>query len=92
LSANPKWSKVLESFAALPPEDVGITSMILDLKNKSVNISGFAPRREEVIEFYNNILADTENFYGVDYPLENVAKPTDNIFHFTFYIKDELLQ
>lgn len=91
LSSQPKWSKVLEAFAALPPQDVGITSMSIDLKNKAVTIQGFAPTREKVIEFYNNIKADSGEFFGVDYPLENVAKPTDNIFHFTFYVQDRLL-
>lgn len=92
LSTIPKWSKVVEAFAKLPPPEVGITSFIINFTNKAVTINGFAPTREDVIALYNNINADTKNFYGIDYPLENVAKPTNNNFHFMFFIKDELLQ
>lgn len=92
LSTVPKWSKALLAFSALPPEEVAITSLNLDVKTKTVKILGFAPTREKVIEFYNSIKADEKEFTGVDYPLENVAKPTDNNFHFTFFIKDELIQ
>ncbi len=92
LSTIPKWSKALIAFSALPPEDVGITAFNLDIKTKAVRIQGFAPTREVVDEFYKNIIADTKEFTGVDYPLENVAKPKDNDLHFTFYVKEELVQ
>jgi translation elongation factor EF-4 len=71
---------------------VGITSLAVDLKTKAVTITGFAPTREKVRDFYNNIYSDTKEFHGVDFPLENVAKPTDNLFHFTFYINDDLIK
>ena len=92
LSNTPKWSRVLEAFAALPPAEVGITSFNLDFKNKSVVIQGFAASREDVKQLYDNILADEKNFYGVDYYFENIARPKNNEFHFSFFIKDELLQ
>lgn len=88
----PKWSKVLKAFSELPPPEVHITSFMVDLKNKSISISGRAPTREVVIELYNNILVDTAHFSGIDYPLENVAKPTNNNFHFTFSVLDEVLK
>lgn len=92
LSVTPKWSKVLNAFAKLPPDSVGVTSFNVDLKTKSVNIQGFAPRREDVIQLYNNIASDNKEFYNIDYPLENVAKPLDNQFHFNFNIRDDLLK
>lgn len=92
LSTSPKWSKVLDAFSKLPPPEVGIGSMQLDLAKRTVRIQGFAPTRESVIELYERIKADSENFENIDYPLENVAKPTDNSFHFTFTIKESLIQ
>jgi cell division protein FtsL len=92
LSTIPKWSKALIAFSALPPEEVGITAFNLDIKTKAVRIQGFAPTREVVDEFHDSILADTKEFTGVDYPLENVAKAKDNNLHFTFFVKDELVQ
>lgn len=91
LSYVPKWSKALESFAKLPPEEVGINTLNLDLKTKSVRIQGFAPKRENVIELYNNI-KNSKDFKDIDYPLQNVAKPVENDFHFNFYISDELIK
>lgn len=90
--ATPKWSKVLKAFAVLPPQDVKINSFVLDFGRKSVTINGFSPTREKVIDTYNSILADNKEFYNIDYPLENVAKPEDINFHFTFNIRDDLLK
>jgi len=90
--ASPKWSKVVAAFAPLPPEGTRINTMIIDSGRKAINITGRGETRENVIQLYNNILADSENFYNIDYPLENVAKPADITFHFTFFIQDKLLQ
>lgn len=88
----PKWSHVLTAFSELPPEGVNIASFVVDSKNKLINITGRAPTREKVIEFYNAILKDTKHFSNVDYPLENVAKPTGNNFHFSFSVNEEILK
>lgn len=89
---SPKWSKVVKAFTVLPPDDVVVSSMVIDFPKKSISIRGYSPTRELVIEFYNNILKDTKNFYNVDYPLENVASPKDINYHFTFFIHEELLK
>ena len=90
--ASPVWSNVLAAFAPLPPDGVDISSFSVDITGKSVTISGYAPTRDLVIQLYNNILADTKDFYNVDYPLENIVNPTNVNFHFTFYVKDSLLK
>lgn len=89
---TPKWSKVLKAFAVLPPSEVRIETFNLDFTKKMVSITGVSPTREKVIETYYNILNDSKNFNNIDYPLENVAKPTDINFHFTFYVNDSLLK
>lgn len=90
-NSSPKWSKVIKAFAVLPPEGVKITNFNIDVNKKSIVINGQSPTRELVIQMYNNILNDKKNFYNVDFPLENVVKPFDIGFHFSFYIQDELL-
>lgn len=92
LSVSPKWSRVLKAFAPLPPSEVKINSFTIEPAKKSISITGNSPTRELVIELYNAILNDKENFYNIDYPLENVAKGTNVNFHFTFYIQDKLLK
>ena len=92
LAESPKWSKVIKAFVKLPPSRVKINNFAIDPTQKSIRITGFSPTRELVIELYNNILNDSDNFYNIDYPLENVAKPTDINFHFTFNIKEDLLK
>jgi Tfp pilus assembly protein PilN len=89
---TPAWSKVLLAFADQVPEGVQINSFSADLTTKKITISGFAPTREQVIQLYNNINDDKNRFKDINYPLENVSKPANINFHFTFYIKDELLK
>lgn len=85
---SPVWSKVLSAFSALVPKEVKISSFDADAKTGKVEISGYAPTRESVIELYNNINADKEHFKDINYPLENVAKPTDVQFNYTFTIQE----
>jgi Tfp pilus assembly protein PilN len=91
-NASPKWSKIIKAFAPLPPEGVGINSFNIDTGKKTISITGHSPTRELVIRLYNNILQDSKDFSNIDYPLENVAKPADISFHFTFSIQDQLLK
>jgi len=90
--SSPHWSKVIKAFAPLPPPGIKISRFSIDPGQKMVAISGLSPTRELVILLYNNILQDTDDFYGIDYPLENVVNPVNVSFHFTFKIQDKLLQ
>lgn len=90
--SSPKWSKLLKAFTPLPPDGIHITSFTVDQKTKNIVINGYSPTRELVIQLYNNILNDSDQFTNIDYPLENVAKATDISFHFSFYVKDSVLQ
>lgn len=91
-NGSPYWSKIIKAFAPLPPPGLKISTFTVDPKNKTVSISGLSPTRELVILLYNNILQDQNNFYGIDYPLENVVNSVNVSFHFTFKIQDKLLQ
>lgn len=90
-AAEPKWSEVLDAFASQVPSGIKISQFNADSKNLTVDISGYSPTRDLVIDLYNNINADDAHFKNIDYPLENIAKPTDVQFHFTFSIQDGVL-
>lgn len=89
--STPKWSTVLKSFARLVPNGVLITTFVADSKTGEIEISGYSPTRDQVIELYNNINGDKEHFKNINYPLENVAKPVDVQFNFLFFIQDGVL-
>lgn len=91
-SGLPKWSKFLQAFAGVVPEGVQIQSLSVDLTSKKVQIQGFASTRELVIALHDLIAADAQNFQNIDYPLENVARPKDVSFHYTFTLNDSLLK
>ncbi|MEK7161650.1 MAG: hypothetical protein AAB729_03085, partial [Patescibacteria group bacterium] len=91
VNASPKWSRVMAAFSPLPPPGTRLNSMVIDSAKKTIVITGNAETREDVIQLYNNILADKDNFYNIDYPFENVAKPNKINFHFSFLIQDKLL-
>lgn len=88
---QPQWSPLLDAFASKIPAGVKISQFSADSTKLKVDITGYSPTRELVIELYNNINADQEHFKDIDYPLENVAKPVDVQFHFTFYIAEGVL-
>ncbi len=92
IDATPAWSNVLLAFAAQVPEGVKINNFTADLATKKIIINGQSPTREQAIALYNNIKQDSKNFRDIDYPLENVARPLDVNFHFTFFMQDELLK
>jgi hypothetical protein len=91
-NSSPKWSKVIKAFAPLPPPGLKISSFSINPTQNTINITGLSPTRDLVILLYNNILNDTNDFYGIDYPLENVVNSTNVSFHFTFSIQKKLLQ
>ncbi len=91
-NAAPAWSKALRAFVNTVPAEIKISSFVADTANKQIDITGYAPTREQVIGLYNKISDDKEHFHGINYPLENVAKPTEVDFYFTFFVHDAVLQ
>lgn len=91
IETTPKWSTVFNAFSKNIPPDVKITNFTADVITRKVEIQGLSPTREQVIQLYNNINGDTEFFEQINYPLENVTKPVDVNFKFTFFIKPGLL-
>jgi Tfp pilus assembly protein PilN len=89
-TVSPKWSRVIKTFVKLPPPEVRITSFSVDEARKTISISGYSPSREIVLKFYENIEADSDNFYGLEKYLENISKPTDISFKMDFFVKPEV--
>lgn len=88
---TPEWSAVLSAFVKNVPEGVKITRFEADIATREIDIGGFSPSRDLVIDLYNNINADKDHFKDINYPLENVTQPTNVRFIFTFSIADGLL-
>lgn len=88
---TPQWAAVLKAFARLVPNGVKISSFDSDAKTGAIEISGYSPTRDLVIELYNNINGDKTNFKDINYPLENVSRPNDVQFNFKFFIQDGVL-
>lgn len=91
-ASAPKWANVLRQFTRLVPERVYIQNFTVDATKRQATINGFAPSRDSVIALYNNIRQDTEHFQDIDYPLENVSRPTNVTFHFTFTVAEGVLK
>lgn len=89
---TPRWSKLLMLFSEVVPAGVQIQSFAVDSNKKQVAVNGFAPTRELVIQLHDNIAAKPEYFTKLDYPLENVTRPTNIVFHYTFTVQDEALK
>ena len=91
LAKTPQWSKVLEAFIVNVPKTVKITDFTANSVKNEITISGYSPTRDLVIDLYNNINADKDHFKNINYPLENVTKPTNVKFSFTFLMVDGFL-
>ncbi len=88
----PKWSVLLDYFAELVPDGVQIQNFTVDSNKKVVSITGTASTRDAVILLHDNIAGDSVHFSSIDYPLENVSKPRDVTFHFSFKVNDSVLK
>lgn len=92
LDGTPAWSKAVRTLASHVPTGVRVGNISANTTKKELEIRGYSPTREAVIEFYNAVRDDTDNFASINYPLENVAKPTDVSFSFTIVLQDSLLK
>lgn len=60
---------------------------VIEKKYWGVAISGFAPKREQVLLIENALRRDPD-FYDIVSPIENIISPTKINFTFTFKIKE----
>lgn len=81
------WSKILEDFATLVPSDVLITDLSADTQSKKIDIQGQSSSRDSVLQLRSNI-SSSELFNNIDLPLQNLEKPTNLQFHYSFYLSN----
>lgn len=82
---NPRWSNILEVFSKLVPEGIYVETFNSNTKSGKIDISGTGDTRDAVLVLRSNI-AQSSMFKDIDLPLENLQKPTDAQFHYTFYV------
>jgi Tfp pilus assembly protein PilN len=76
-----EWSKVLIQFTETIPDDIQITSLVLDRTSLKVNIKGKAKTREDVLAFQDN-LENFPLFSDVIGPVSNILYPKNVNFQF----------
>ena len=64
-------------------KQVKIYSLQIDRESKLITVSGFAPQRENLVEIRDAIDASPD-YKEVEFPLANLANPTNINFHFSF--------
>lgn len=89
---NPTWSKVLEAFVKDVPPGVEIQTFKTNTSTGQIQITGVALNRDAVvIQLRQNILNDPL-FENIDLPFDNLQQPSNLSFHYTFYVKTNLLK
>lgn len=86
-TSTPRWSKILIVLSALTPSDVQITNFSANLASGKLDISGKSRTRDSVLLLRSNI-ASNPNFKNIDLPLENLQKPANLDFHYSFFFSD----
>lgn len=71
---QPRLGRILEILSENLPEDCYLLSVEFQAKDSSIRISGFAPTREGLILFRQN-LKEEPFFEKVDFPASNWVKP-----------------
>ncbi len=90
--AAPRWSNMYREIARLVPLGMQVQNISVDNTKRQVFLAGSSPTRELVIELHDKIAEDTGYFMNVDYPLENVAKPENINFHYSFTVNESVLK
>ncbi len=85
-SKQNKFSEVLIEIAQKIPKDITLDTFALDEKTGRIEIGGKAGSRDSVLSFRRSIL-DSERFTNINFPLSNLEKPRDLIWHYSFYLK-----
>jgi Tfp pilus assembly protein PilN len=88
---TPQWANVIAAFVKNVPPTVKISQFDANTDKAEINISGYSPTRDLVIDLYNNINTDKDHFKNINYPLDNVTQPTNVRFSFKFYVADGML-
>lgn len=76
-------TEVFEKISQILPQKMYLTGFSYQKTNSQLSLSGFAPRRETLLEFKKNLEKEFPNPY---FPPQNWIKPTDIDFQVSFKI------
>jgi Tfp pilus assembly protein PilN len=79
-------TKILEKVSKNLPAGVYLTTFSFQKEVSQIGISGFAPRRETLLELKEN-LEKEKDFAELHFPPANWVKPTNIDFYLTFRVK-----
>jgi len=78
--------EILEKLSQISPSGMYLTSLSYQKTNFQISLSGYAPTRETLVQFKENLEKEKE-FKEVNFPPSNWVAPTDINFQATFKIK-----
>jgi len=73
------WSKYLTDFNSLIPQKIKLEQIVIKKENNSISIFGYAPLREDFLEFKGN-LENSEIIKNIESPISNLIKSKDVSF------------
>lgn len=66
-------SLLIEDLATKTPEDIALSNIKINRVPPSINISGYADAREELLSFKKN-LEDSPIYFDIKFPLQNILQ------------------
>ena len=90
-SANPSWSPILEEFSNLVTVGVYISSFGANTKSGRIDITGFSRSRDSILHLRESI-ESSDSFKDVDFPFENLQKPGNLNFRYSFFLEENALK
>jgi len=84
------WSQTLAELANITPDEMKITGLDGNKRDKTIKITGFSPTREQLLT-YTKTLENSEYINKVDLPSTHLSNPTDINFKLTAELSDKAL-
>lgn len=84
------WSKALVELSNVTPAGMHIDVVSADRASGQIQISGVADKRDLVLQFWSNV-KKSNLFANIDFPLNNLERPTNTSFSFTFYVNTSVI-
>lgn len=72
-SSEPNWPKTIESVLASIDPSISVLSMKIDKDSSSIEITGVAKTREDLLNFKKSLESNT-NYSNIDFPIRNLSE------------------
>ena len=77
-------TEIFEKISNILPSQIYLTNLFYQESNSQISLSGFAPQKEFLVEFNENL---EKEFLDVNFPLQVWTKSTDIDFQVNFKVK-----